>query len=244
MIVKIQNKNDFVTKFLAPISKINENAVIKIHNDKITSLITTNDETLILYVIYNEQNDFSEAHNLNIPDVNRLIKVLNCIETDDLDIDLESNKLRYSSDTINFKYHLLEDGIITTPSISFDKIKKLNFTTSFNISSNDIINVIKGSTFTTDTDKIYLYTNDGKVYCELTDKQKHNIDSFTRVLSDGYKGDSLMEPIPLNFEIMRLISGLRFENCEVNLDPEKRVLLFTISSDKYTLNFVTVGLVG
>ena len=244
MIVKIQNKNDFVTKFLAPISKINENAVIKIHNDKITSLITTNDETLILYVIYNEQNDFSEAHNLNIPDVNRLIKVLNCIESDNLDIDLDSNKLRYSSDTINFKYHLLEDGIITTPSISFDKIKKLNFTTSFNISSNDIINVIKGSTFTTDTDKIYLYTNDDKVYCELTDRQKHNIDSFTRVLSDSYKGDSLMEPIPLNFEIMRLISGLRFENCEVNLDPEKRVLLFTISSDKYTLNFVTVGLVG
>ena len=244
MIVKIQNKNDFVTKFLAPISKINENAVIKVHNDKITSLITTNDETLILYVIYNEENDFSEAHNLNIPDVNRLIKVLNCIESDNLDIDLDSNKLRYSSETINFKYHLLEDGIITTPSISFDKIKKLNFTTSFNISSNDIINVIKGSTFTTDTDKIYLYTKDGKVYCELTDKQKHNIDSFTRILSHGYKGAALDEPIPLNFEIMRLISGLRFENCEVNLDPEKRVLLFTISSDKYTLNFVTVGLVG
>ena len=244
MIVKIQNKNDFVTKFLAPISKINENAVIKVHNDKITSLITTNDETLILYVIYNEENNFSEAHNLNIPDVNRLIKVLNCIESDNLDIDLDSNKLKYSSDTINFKYHLLEDGIITTPSISFDKIKKLNFTTSFSISSNDIINVIKGSTFTTDTDKIYLYTKDSKVYCELTDKQKHNIDSFTRVLSDAYKGDPLDEPIPLNFEIMRLISGLRFENCEVNLDPEKRVLLFTISSDKYTLNFVTVGLVG
>ena len=32
MIVKIQNKNDFVTKFLAPISKINENAVIKVYD--------------------------------------------------------------------------------------------------------------------------------------------------------------------------------------------------------------------
>ena len=155
MIVKIQNKNDFVTKFLSPISKINENAVIKIHQDKITSLITTNDETLILYVIYNENHEIvEESYNLNIPDVNRLIKVLNCVDNDDLSVSLDSNKLVYTSDDINFKYHLLEDGIISTPSISFDKIKTLNFNTSFSIKHPDISNIIKGSTFTVDTDKM------------------------------------------------------------------------------------------
>tara|TARA_B100001123_G_scaffold448275_1_gene608625 strand:+ start:1295 stop:2029 length:735 start_codon:yes stop_codon:yes gene_type:complete len=244
MIVKIQNKNDFVSKFLSPISKINENAVIKIHNDKITSLATTNDETLILYVIYNEDNILSDIVNLNIPDVGRLIKVLNCIEDDCLDLELDSNKLKYSSENINFKYHLLEDGIISTPSVSFDKIKKLNFNTSFVITSRDISDIIKGSTFTVDTDKIYIYTKDGKIYGELTDRQKHNIDSFTRVISDQYTGNPITEPVPLNFEVIRLISGLRFIECTVNLDIEKRALLFTITADKYTLNFVTVGLIG
>jgi len=244
MIVKIQNKHDFVSKFLSPISKINENAVIKIHGDKITSLITTNDETLILYVVYYSNNDLSEVKDLNIPDVNRLIKVLNCIDGDTMDMTLDSNKLIYTSDNINFKYHLLEDGIITTPSISFDKIKKLNFSTSFKIRSVDIINIIKGSTFTVDTDKIYLYTKDSKVHCELTDRQKHNIDSFSQTISNEYKGSSIVDPIPLNFEIMRLISGLRFDECTVSLDPEKKVLLFTITTPTHTLNFVTVGLVG
>lgn len=244
MIVKIKNKNDFVSKFLSPISKINENAVIKVHSDKITSLITTNDETLILYVIYYSDNNLPEVKDLNIPDVNRLIKVLNCIDDDNMDISLDRNKLTYTSDNINFKYHLLEDGIITSPSISFDKIKKLNFSTSFDIRSTDIINIIKGSTFTVDTDKLYLFTKDGKVQCELTDKQKHNIDSFSQTISDTYTGDSIIDAIPLNFEIMRLISGLRFDSCTVSLDPVKKVLLFTITSPTYTLNFVTVGLIG
>ena len=244
MIVKIQNKTDFISKFLSPISKINENAVLKINNNKISSLITTNDETLILYVVYTCDDGQQITHNLNIPDINRLIKVFNCIEHENVDIQLDSNKIRYTSENINFKYHLLEDGIITTPSISFDKIKQLNFSTSFKINSNDATNLIKGSTFTVDTDKMYLFTRDGKVYCELTDHQKHNIDSFTRTLSTEYTGTELSDPIPLNFEIIRMISGLRFDDCTVNIDPEKRVLLFTIECNNITLNFVTVGLVG
>ena len=127
MILKIKNKNDFVDKFLSPISKINENAVIKVNTDKITSLITTNDETLILYVVYAYESTETLQCNLNIPDINRLIKVFNCIDDDNINIELDSNRLRYTSDNINFKYHLLEDGILTTPSVSFDKIKQLNF---------------------------------------------------------------------------------------------------------------------
>jgi hypothetical protein len=244
MILKIKNKNDFVDKFLSPISKINENAVIKVNTDKITSLITTNDETLILYVVYADESTETLQCNLNIPDINRLIKVFNCIDDDNINIELDSNRLRYTSDNINFKYHLLEDGILTTPSVSFDKIKQLNFTTNFDIKSHDISALIKASTFTVDTDKLYVYTNNGKVYCELTDKQKHNIDSFSRVLADNYTGDEILTSIPLNFETFRLMSSLRFEQCSVCLDPDKKVFLITINSGDFTLNFVTVGLVG
>ena len=244
MIVKIANKNDFVEKFLSPISKINENAVIKVTDSKMTSLITTNDETLILYVVYKHDENETITCNLNIPDINRLIKVFSCVDNDDMDIVFDKNKLKYSSNNINFKYHLLEDGIITTPSISFDKIKKLNFSTSFNIKSHDLSSLIKASTFTVDTDKLYISTKENNVVCELTDKQKHNIDSFSRVLASEYKGTSITDPLPINFEIFRLMSSLRFEECDVNIDVEKKVLLFTIVSNNYTLNFVTVGLVG
>lgn len=245
MILKIHNKEDFVGKFLTPISKINENAVIKIHKDKITSLITTNDETLILYVVYNEECDLdSQTECVNIPDINRLIKVINCIDDDNIQLNVDGNKIIYTSKNINFKYHLLEDGIISTPGISVDKIKKLTFDTSFNVTYTDISNIIKGSTFTVDTDKLYIYTDSGEVKCELTDRQKHNIDSFSRVFSSSYTGVDINDPIPINIEIIRLISSLRFEECQVSLDVAKKVLLFAISTDQYTLNFVTVGLIG
>ena len=244
MIVKIANKNDFVEKFLSPIGKINENAVIKVSEDKITSLITTNDETLILYVVYKHAEEKTIACNLNIPDINRLIKVFSCVDAENMDIIFDKNKLKYSSNNINFKYHLLEDGIISTPSISFDKIKKLNFTTSFKIKSHDLSSLIKASTFTVDTDKLYISTKTDSIVCELTDRQKHNIDSFSRVLADAYTGDQITEPLPINFEIFRLMSSLRFEECTVNIDVAKKVLLFTVVSNNYTLNFVTVGLVG
>lgn len=244
MIVKINNRAEFVDKFLSPISKINENAVIKITDSKISSLATTNDETMILYVVYNSTGEVQPVCNLNIPDINRLIKVLSCVEPDSMDIEFDRNKLKYKSDNINFKYHLLEDGIISTPSISFDKIKKLNFSTSFKLHSSNISNLIKASTFTVDTDKVYIFTKEGKMCCELTDHQKHNMDSFSRILSDSYTGSDLTTPIPLNFEVFRLMSSLRFEECSVSLDPDKRVLLFVVNSGEYTLNFVTVGLVG
>ena len=104
--------------------------------------------------------------------------------------------------------------------------------------------MIKASTFTIDTDKLYVSTRDNNIICELTDRQKHNIDSFSRVLADQYTGTSISDPLPVNFEIFRLISSLRFEECDVNIDVEKKVLLFTIVSNNITLNFVTVGLVG
>lgn len=245
MILNIQNKEDFVSKFLTPISKINENAVVKVHKDKITSLITTNDETLILYVQYNEESDVGDSYqNINIPDINRLIKVINCIDNNNIQMALDGNKMVYTSDNINFKYHLLEDGIIATPGISIDKIKKLTFDVTFDLTYSNINSVIKGSTFTVDTDKLYIYTKDGKVNCELTDRQKHNTDSFTQTFANSYTGEDIISPVPINVEIIRLISSLRFDTCQVSIDVTKKVLLFTISADKYTLNFVTVGLIG
>lgn len=244
MKINIHNKNEFVDNFLSPIGKINENAVIKITDTKLSSLISTNDETLILFVTCDQPANESVNCNLNIPDISRLIKVFNCVDNTAIDIHFDKNKLKYTSDNINFKYHLLEDGIISTPSISFDKVKKLNFRTVFKVKSSDMSSLIKASTFTVDTDKLYVYTRDGKVYCELTDKQKHNIDSFSSILSDGFDGDDITTSIPVNFEVFRLMSSLRFDTCDISIDPERKVLLCVIQSGDFTLNFITVGLVG
>jgi hypothetical protein len=39
--------------------------------------------------------------------------------------------------------------------------------------------MFKGSTFASETNKIYFYTENGQLMAELTDRSRHNTDNFT-----------------------------------------------------------------
>jgi hypothetical protein len=62
--------------------------------------------------------------NLNIPDIKKLVRVVECIDADELQFDINSNNLQYISDSFKFKYHLLEDGLMKLPSINIKKINE------------------------------------------------------------------------------------------------------------------------
>lgn len=244
MKISISDKSTFVNKFLNPLNKVNENAILKIDDGKISSLISTNDGTLILYTEY-RQEEASDGPKtiLNIPDINKFIKVLSCTTEQSLDIVFDKNCLVYKSQDIKFKYHLLEDGILSSPAVNVSKVKELNFDVSFTMSSSTVLSLLKGSTFTTDTNKIYFHTEDGKVHGKLTDLQKHNVDVYSQVLTDKFNG-SLSDPLPLSFEVMRMISSIRFDSIDVHINKENNVYVFDISGDNYKLNYIASGYVG
>ena len=95
-------------------SKLNESLVVKIGDSRISSVNSSSDGTLILYATYDQPNKPDDLTSLNIPDVNRLLKVLDCIPEEEISLVVESNNINYKSDAVGFKYHLLEDGIICT----------------------------------------------------------------------------------------------------------------------------------
>ena len=245
MQIKIQDRPSFINSFLAPLSKINENVVIQRHktNSKdIISLVSSADGTLILYSSYTLGSDIDNI-NLSVPDIGKFIKVLNCVESDDIDIVYDTNSLVYKSSDIKFKYHLLEDGILTSPAINVDKIKALDFNVRFKLDYNIIVNLLKGSTFTVDTNKIYFYIEDGALYGQLTDKQKHNIDSYTQRLTDKFHG-TLSTPLPLSFEVIRTISSIRFDSVNVSVNTDNNVFVFDIADSQYKLSYIASGYTG
>ena len=103
--------------------------------------------------------------------------------------------------------------------------------------------MLKGSTFTTDTNKIYFYTEDGAVYGKLTDLQKHSVDVYTQKLTDECEGE-LKDPLPLNFEVMRMISSIRFNHIDIHINTQNNVYIFDISGDNYKLNYIASGYIG
>ena len=244
MQIKLENKLGFINNFLGPISKLTENTVVKIRSDDIASISSSADGTLIVNCTLGQKNDVDETVYLNIPDINKLIKVLTCITEDDVTLNFNNNNIEYKSDNVGFKYHLLEDGIIDPPSVDLNKIKKIDFPFRFTTTQNTINQLIKGSTFTTETNKIYFSTEGGKVYGSLTDRQRHNIDCYTQLLSEEFRGDQLSKELALSFETIRIISSIRFNELTVNVNPELNVFLFKIKTDDTTIVVVSSGYVG
>ena len=240
MKILINDREKFVRDFLTPLSKLNESVVLQVGPETIHSLSSSSDGTLILYAVYDQSNSITDTpETLNIPDINKLVKVLSCINETDIEMDLDDNSINYKSSDMGFKFHLLEDGIITAPSISIDKINKLQYDSKFTLQYANVISLLKGSTFTTETDKIYFYTQENSVYGKLTDLDRHNVDVFTQKISDEFEGTPLQTALPLNFQTMRIICSLRFKNLKVSVNTDMKVFLFDVINEGVKLNFIS-----
>ena len=230
--LKVANKAEFL-KLLDAISKINDSGVIlDLQEDKITSLVSSIDSTLILCSEYKTKLDFNSS--LNVPDVKKLRNVLDTIEDTDISLDINSNNLEYKGDSIKFKYHLFEEGFITRPNINLEKINSFKFDVEFKLNKNTLQRLFKGSTFASETNKIYFYTENGNLMAELTDRSRHNTDNFT--LSLG-KTDIELKPVPVNLDNIRLLSIIN-EEFNVSVNTEYGVVVFDIEDKDIKLKYI------
>jgi len=234
--LKLRNKGEYL-KFLDALSKINDAGVIlDVKEDKLISLVSSLDSTLILHGVY--KSDFEFEDTLNIPDVKKLRYVLDTIEEESIHIDVNPNNLQYSGNGVKFKYHLYEEGFITKPNINLDKINKFEFNVNFNLNKATIQRLYKGSTFASETNKIYFYTENDLLMAELTDRARHNTDNFT--LSLG-KVDFSLDPISINLDNMRLISLLN-DDIRVKINTEYGVVVFDIEDSDIKLRYIISAL--
>ena len=234
--LKVKSKSEYL-KYLDTVSKINDTGIIfDVKDDKLVSLVSSLDSTLILHSEY--KSDFQFNTTLNIPDVKKLRHVLDTIEEESLEININSNNLEYSGNGVKFKYHLYEEGFITKPNINLDKINGFKFDVEFNLNKATIQRLFKGSTFARETNKIYFYTDGESLMAELTDRARHNTDNFT--LSLG-KADFKLEPIALNLDNLRLISLLN-DDIRVKINTEYGVIVFDIEENNIKLRYIISAL--
>jgi len=240
--IHINNKHNFTNTFLNSISRVSENAVIDIREKTISCLCSTGDGTLIQYINYNHQNVVPAK--LNVPDIKRLSKLINCISQEEIQLQIDNNSLSYQSTDIRFKYHLLDDGILSPPGVNIEKIKNLSFDTSFNLSFAKLSELIKGSTLAAEVEKLYIYTQDGIVYGELTDKQKPNMDSFCITLADKTSNEQPIKTIPFNFENIRTISSNRCDSLNISINNELGIAKIEIVDDQTNIVYILSALMN
>lgn len=243
MKVSIKSKKDFISNVLNPISSLNDKSIIKIEKSKISSVTASNDSTLVLYLETPVESDGDR--NVNIPDIKKLIRVLDCIEDESVDIDVSSNNIKYAGENFKFTYHLLEDGIIKVPAINVNKIKnELKFDTTFKVPESKLQSLFKGASFTTETNKLYIYSENNRICGELGDKTRQNSDNFQCVLATEHQGNPLSKTIPINFETFRLINFNKCGDIEFAVNMGYGVIKITLVKDQTKLIYVVSALIN
>lgn len=179
-----------------------------------------------------------------MPDLGRFIKILQCIEGEELELKIDTNSLKYSSKTLRFTYHLLHEGIIPSCPISVEKIKAINYQTSFSIVPEKMVEVVRCSTFACETSKIYFSTEDGAVFGELTDQQRANVDSIRLQLADTFKGEPILKGLPLQYETVRIITTSRCGGVNVLINNQKSVVTFEVTNENVKNLYISSGLTG
>lgn len=229
--LKIESKSEFI-RYVDSFSKINDSFIIEVNESQITTIAASADNTLILYGEYVAQSPIKTK--LNIPDSKKLVRVLDTIDNEKIELILNSNNIEYKGSNIKFKYHLFEDGFLAKPSLSIDKIKKFTFDITFTLAKQDLQSIIKGSSFATETNKLYFYTEENRLIAELTDKARYNTDSFVMNLSSV---DFNLSPLAINFDNIRLLTVLNTA-LEVNINTQYGVVIITTENEKTKLSYI------
>lgn len=236
------NSQQFKKLFLEQISKISDSAVVVLNEKKISCLTCTPDNSVILSIDFPvEAVTSSLPVTLNIGDIKKLIRAIDCIDKEKVTLQLHNNNLTYKDNNIQFKYHLLENGIIPQPKINVDKLNKLEFDSTFTLTDRTLNDVIKASTFSTDSNKIYLTSEDNVIKGNLTDKTRFNIDCFETIVSDKFEGTKIQD-LCLNFEVFRILSTGKFNELKCQISSKLGVVLFSFQNNILTTKFIVSAL--
>lgn len=240
MTLKIKNKQNFIQNFLNPISKINDLCSLILENNSIYSFNRTSDSSFTLFS-YTEDIEYEgERKTLSFSEIKKFCKAFECIPQDtDIVLNLNENNIEYKSHINKFKFHLISDNIVRGPNYSIEKLNSLEFDLDFKLTYDTYINLIKSSTFIS-TEKIYIFTENGKVYAELTDKTKNNVDSYSMILSDEFTGKECPTPLAFDFNIFRSIYTKKTNEVIIKLNT-KGIVAFIITFDKYNLKYISTA---
>lgn len=233
--LRIKNRNEFL-RYLDSVSKINDSAIFEITPSGISCLVSSIDNTLIQLSEYKSDFDFTSV--LNIPDIKKFQRVIDTLNSDEFTLTLDTNCLEYKGKDIKFKYHLFEEGFLSKPSLNVEKIKNFDYDVSFEFTRDVLQSLLKGSTFASETNKVYLYTEGSSVKADLTDRSRHNTDNYSITICDS---DFELKPTPINFDNIRLLSNID-NKYTCNINTEYGVVVIDNNTDAIKLKYIISSL--
>ena len=222
--------------FLNSLSNISDTSILEVKTDEIYSIAASDDRCMFLWSSL--AGDFDVETKLNLPSLNKLSKLVDMVGSDTINFDLKRNNLNYKGNSMKFTYHLYDEGILTKAKITLEKIKSLKFDYEFEFTNTFLKSLLKTSSIFKDTNKLYVYSLDGKLIWSLADKSMSNTDALT--ITDG-DVDFDMDDFILNLDNVRLIDFAGSDTAKFYIS-KNGIGKISISSGDITLNYIISSL--
>ena len=115
--------------------------------------------------------------------------------------------------------------------------------TFFDIEFEKLRELLKASSFTTDSNKVYIYADQEGIHCELGDREKSNSDTVVIKVGDKVEGQPITQVLPFNLDIFRVLSGVKFERARIGINLTHKVMVFMVKpSPEIEFRFIISGL--
>jgi hypothetical protein len=246
---KIPIPKKSLEKLLKPISRATDSCVLKSDGNFLYSICTSDDKSVILYATCELPITLDEIK-LNLISIKKFLNGLDCLgDNGEFSIISTKNHLRCQSkndsdfDSTFFKYHLVDDGIISESSVNINVIKRLTFDTEFEISTAKLKQIMSAYSFVTDVSKIYFYSKNNMIYADIDDKTMTNVDNMSFLVCESHTGDNLTSPIPLKIEVFKNLISSKLP-VKVKINNEHKVFLFsTKEQEDVELKYIVSALV-
>lgn len=241
----------FLEKILRSINRLSENCVLNITKDKLYSICSSADNTIILYAKADIGVPIQEEKiNLNIINIKKLLSGLECLgDNGEFSLIQDINHIKCqstdhdTSEKTYFKYHLVDNSIIKEAPVSLNKIASLKFDTEFIIKESKIRQIMSGYAFVSDVSKIYFYIKDGKVNAEINDKTLPNVDNITLTVADSFEGEEFDSSLLLNMEVFKVLSTCKTD-VKIKINNQYKVFLFqNVEDNNLELKYIVSALV-
>ena len=150
----------FIEKYLKTVNRICDSCILRIEEDNISSISSTPDNVVILYIKGKLPTNTNFTDKINIIDIKRFLCGLDCLDSNEIELQLNENYIKCSSknseDNTFFKYHLVDDSVMSKSTFSVKKIAQLTFDTEFKIPINCQKKIMSAYSFSSDCSKLYL----------------------------------------------------------------------------------------
>lgn len=228
------NKKEFKL-LLSSLGKVNDSCILDVREDGIHGLASSEDNSMYVHTFL--RGDWEER-SLNLPSLKKLAKALDMIEKDEIDLKFNSNHLEYRDSKIKLKYHLYEEGIITKPKLSLEKIRNFEYDIEFDLDFVFLADVLQ-KTSITGTNKLYLSTDGGKLVWKIGDETVPNSDTLSIV---GDEVDFDLDSFIIKIDNLKLLSKVSKINNVFKINPKLGVGCIQSKNGDFEVEYILSSL--